>query len=40
MIEPSDDEDFKAYTAIHVASYVLMGAITLLTCVSIATQWL
>lgn len=40
MIEPTDNEDFKSYTTIHVVSYVLMGAITLLTCVSIATQWL
>lgn len=40
MIEPIDNDDLESYRAIHVASYVLMGAITLLTCVSISTQWL
>lgn len=40
MIEPTDKEDVNAYKAIHIVSYVLMAALTLLVCVNIATTWL
>lgn len=39
MIEPRDKEDIDAYKSIHIASYVLMGVLTLLVCVDIALNW-
>lgn len=40
MIEPIEKEDIDAYKSIHIASYVLMGALTLLVCVDTALHWI